>query len=180
MRRIRKVWLMHVSKCYTMEKYVAGIVCISERKLAINDHCPFLVNSHCGITQSSRCPARHVLCAPPYHAKASFVIPFLPLVDKGHIFPEVSPQWRHNDRDGVLNHQPQDCLLNRLFRRRSKKTPKLRVTGLCEGNSPVTGEFPAERPVTRKMSPFDDVIMCYIKRLPRDPWRAWRWDITRI
>ena len=52
-------------------------------------------------------------------------------------------QWRHND--GVSNHQPHDCLLNRLFRRRSKKTSKLRVTGLCEGNSPVTGEFPAQR-----------------------------------
>ena len=38
-----------------------------------------------------------------------------------------------------------DCLLNRLFRRRSKKTSKLRVTGLCEGNSPVTGEFPVQR-----------------------------------
>ena len=37
------------------------------------------------------------------------------------------------------------CLLNRLFRRRSKKTSKLRVTGLCVGNSPVTGEFPTER-----------------------------------
>ena len=37
------------------------------------------------------------------------------------------------------------CLLNRLFRRRSKKTSKLRVTGLCEGNSPVTGEFPTQR-----------------------------------
>ena len=38
--------------------------------------------------------------------------------------------WRHNDHDGVSNHQPHDCLLNRLFRRRSKKTSKLRVTGL--------------------------------------------------
>ena len=38
-----------------------------------------------------------------------------------------------------------DCLLNRLFRRRSSKTSKLRVTGLCAGNSPVTGEFPAQR-----------------------------------
>ena len=28
--------------------------------------------------------------------------------------------------------------------RRSKKTSKLRVTGLCAGNSPVTGEFPAQ------------------------------------
>ena len=31
------------------------------------------------------------------------------------------------------------------FRRRSKETSKLRVTGLCEGNSPVTGKFPAQR-----------------------------------
>ena len=36
-------------------------------------------------------------------------------------------------------------LLNCLFRHRSKKTSELRVTGLCEGNSPVTGEFPAQR-----------------------------------
>ena len=36
------------------------------------------------------------------------------------------------------------CLLNRLFRRRSKKTSKLRITGPCAGNSPVTGEFPAQ------------------------------------
>ena len=54
-------------------------------------------------------------------------------------------QWRHNEHVGVSNHQPRDCLLNRLFRRRSKKTSKLRVTGFCEGNSPVTGEFPAQR-----------------------------------
>ena len=56
-----------------------------------------------------------------------------------------SLQWRHNERDSVSNHQPHDCLLNRLFRCRSKKTSKLRVTGLCEGNSPVTGEFPSQR-----------------------------------
>ena len=54
-------------------------------------------------------------------------------------------RWRHNEYDDVLNHQRFDCLRNRLFRTRSKKTSKLRVTGLCEGNSPVTGEFPAQR-----------------------------------
>ena len=54
-------------------------------------------------------------------------------------------QWHHNERDGVSNHQPHDCLLKRLSRRISKKTSKLRVTGLCAGNSPMTGEFPAER-----------------------------------
>ena len=53
-------------------------------------------------------------------------------------------QWRHNGRGSVSNHQPHDCLLNRLFRRRSKKTPKLRVTSICAGNSPETGEFPAQ------------------------------------
>ena len=54
-------------------------------------------------------------------------------------------KWRHNERDGVSNHQPHDCSLSRLFRHRSQKTAKLRVTGLCEGNSPVTGEFPAQK-----------------------------------
>ena len=53
-------------------------------------------------------------------------------------------QWRHNGHDSVSNHQPHDCLLNRLFWRRPKKTSKLRVTGLCVGNSPGTGEFPAQ------------------------------------
>ena len=57
----------------------------------------------------------------------------------------VSLQWRHNGRDGVSYHQPHHCLLKHLFRRRSKKTLKLRVTGFCAGNSPVTGEFPAHR-----------------------------------
>ena len=53
--------------------------------------------------------------------------------------------WRHSRHDSVSNHQPHDCLLNRLFRRRSKRTSKFRVAGLCVGNSPVTGEFPAQK-----------------------------------
>ena len=53
--------------------------------------------------------------------------------------------WRQNERVGVPNHQPHHCLLNCLFRRRSKKTSKLRVTGLCVGSAPLTGEFPAQR-----------------------------------
>ena len=57
----------------------------------------------------------------------------------------VSLQWRHNERDGVSNHQRLDYLLNCLFRRRSKKTSKIRVTGLCKGNSSVAVEFPAQR-----------------------------------
>ena len=70
-----------------------------------------------------------------------------------------SLQWRHNKLDSVSNHQPHECLLNRLFKAKIKETSKLRVTGLCEGKSPEVGEIPAQRPVTRKVFPFDDVIM---------------------
>ena len=35
------------------------------------------------------------------------------------VFREFPLRWRHNGRDSVWNHQPHDCLLNRLFRRRS-------------------------------------------------------------
>ena len=38
-----------------------------------------------------------------------------------------------------------NCLLIRLFSHRWKETAKLRVAGLFEGISPVTGEFPAQR-----------------------------------
>ena len=82
---------------------------------------------------------------------ASFCVPSLL-----YLFPL---QWRHNERDRVSDHQPHDCLLNRLFRRRSTKTSKLRVTGLCAGN-PVNS--PHKWPVTRKMFPFDDVIMPWL------------------
>ena len=57
---------------------------------------------------------------------------------------QISNQ-HYSGRDGVSNHQPHDCLRNRLFRHTSKKTSKPCVTGLCEGNSPVTDEFPAQR-----------------------------------
>ena len=53
-------------------------------------------------------------------------------------------RWSQNGRDIISGHQPHDCLLNRLFRHRSKKTSKLRVTGLRVGNSQGTGEFPAQ------------------------------------
>ena len=61
------------------------------------------------------------------------------------LIPKISLQWRHNEHDSVSKHQPHDCLLSGLFKHRSKKTSKLRVTGLCAGNSPGTGEFPAQR-----------------------------------
>ena len=72
-----------------------------------------------------------------------------PLGDHTNAHQSCQWRWRHNECDGVSNNQPDDCLLNRLFRRRTKKTSKLRVTGLS----------PCKRAVTRKMFPIDDVIM---------------------
>ena len=72
-----------------------------------------------------------------------------------YLLPRVPLEWRHNGRDGVSNHRPHQCLLNRLFSHRSNKTSKLRVTGLFVGNWIPRPKWP----VTRKMFPFDDVIM---------------------
>ena len=70
---------------------------------------------------------------------------FLPIV-------LCSLHWRQNEWDGVSNYRRLDCLLNRLFRRRSKKTSKVRVIGLCEGNSSVTDDFPAQRASDAKIA----------------------------
>ena len=63
--------------------------------------------------------------------------------------------------DGVSNHQPHDCLLNRLFRRRSKKIQKLWVTDPRVGNLLVSGEFLAQLASNAEKFPFDDVIVIY-------------------
>ena len=80
--------------------------------------------------------------------------------------------WRHNERDSVSNHQPRDCLLNRLFRRRPKKTSKLRVTGLFEGNSPVTGELP-----TQRSSNTENVSICWRHH---ENLRHWEWWVYAL
>ena len=54
-------------------------------------------------------------------------------------------QRLHNERLGVSNHRRLDCLLNRLFKRLSKETSKLHITGLCEGNPLVIGGFLSQK-----------------------------------
>ena len=88
-----------------------------------------------------------------------YVIPFI-----GHDFSfmfRLTLHWHHDGPDGVSNHQSHDCLLKRLLRCRSKKTSKLRVTGFCAGNSRWPVNSPHKWPVTRKVLPFDDVIIKY-------------------
>ena len=82
----------------------------------------------------------------------------------------MSLQERPNERYGVSNHRHPDCLVSRLFRRTSTKTSKLRVTGLCEWNPPVTAHSPHKGPVMRKKFPFDNVITKYGMRFWSPEW----------
>ena len=45
------------------------------------------------------------------------------------------------------------------------------LLAICAGNSPVTGEFPAQRPVTRGLDVFFD--LCLNKRLSKQCWGWW-------
>ena len=81
-------------------------------------------------------------------------------------------QWRHNERDGISNHQPHDCLLNHLFRCRSKKTSKLHVTVLCAGN------YPHKEPVMQKILPFVDIVMLHVECAGLIGWYGYRWNLV--
>ena len=60
-------------------------------------------------------------------------------------FSKITLQWCHNERDGVSNPQFRDCLLNRLFTRRSKKNIKApRHWHLC-GEYIGDREFPTQK-----------------------------------
>ena len=108
----------------------------------ISNHRPFdcLFNSRCGPTSTKQ--------------QSPYYWPFVRGIHRWSVnSPHKGPcspaekktlRCRHNELDGVSDHQPHDCFLNRLFGRRSKKTSKLRITGLCVGNSPGTGEFSAQ------------------------------------
>ena len=52
-----------------------------------------------------------------------------------------------------------------------------RVTGLCAGNSPVPGEFPTQRPVTRSIDVFFDLRLN--KRLSKQSWCWWLETLSR-
>ena len=61
------------------------------------------------------------------------------IIHRGRQGPTI--QWRHNERDGVSNHM-RSLFARPFVQEEIKKTSKLRVTALGEGNPPVTGGFP--------------------------------------
>ena len=81
---------------------------------------------------------------------------------KLHVY-DLSLQWRHNGHDGVSNHQPRVCLLNRIFRRRSKKHQSSASLAFVWGINQWPVISPHKGPVTWKMVPFDDVIMVMLR-----------------
>ena len=63
------------------------------------------------------------------------------MLSQRFLYPSL--RWRHNERDSVSNHQPHDCLLNRIFRRRSKEIIK------APRHWPLCGEFTGDRWIPR-------------------------------
>ena len=92
---------------------------------------PAQVSEFMLVTRSEICDSHLAICSP--------------CAQKSQKSGKVPLKWRHIEHDSVSNHRRLDGLLNCLFGHRSKKTPKLRVTGLCEGNPPVTSGFSPHR-----------------------------------
>ena len=67
-------------------------------------------------------------------------------------------RWRHNGCDSVSNHQPDDCLLNRLFSANQRKHQSSASLAFVRGIHRDRWIPRKKGPVTRKMVSFDDVI----------------------
>ena len=127
-----------------MPHYMRTVVCV-------------IVNAHTSISCACKCVMYHIVCI--YVNVQSHDKPFIDrqFSDNAQVFKcsfaALLTIFHRNFNTVdislcfnsiISNHQPQHCLLNRLLRRRPKKTSKLRVTGLCAGNSQVIGEFPKQ------------------------------------
>ena len=104
-----------------------------------------------------------------------------------YLFWQMSLQWRHTERDGISNRRGLDCLLNRLFGRRSKKHQSSASLAFVRGNHRWPLNSPHKGPVTRIMFPFDDVIMAIYKmavnKLIRNShgiWVHWKCSVLLV
>ena len=76
----------------------------------------------------------------------------------------MSLQWRHNEHDGVSNHQPHDCLLYIQAQMKENKHQRDASLAFVMGIHRWPVNSPHKGPVTRKMFPFEDVIVYYDSR----------------
>ena len=84
-------------------------------------------------------------------------------------------QWRHNERDGVSNHQPRDSLLYSGAGQRKHQSSASLVFVWGIPRWPVNS--PHKRPVTRKMFPFDNVIMKKAEIINELRGFSWYWGV---
>ena len=113
------------------------------------------------------------------HFDLTQVVEILPHVRQG----PTSLHWRHNEYVGVSNHQPQGCLLNRLLRRGSKKTSKLRVTGVWipRTNGQLRGKcFHLMTSSSRATYSISWVLMSWRRKEPghQQPWYLLCWTVS--
>ena len=88
-----------------------------------------------------------------------------------------SLQWRQIEHNGVSNHRRLEGLFHRLFRRGSQKHQNSTSLAFVEGIHQCPMESPHKRPVTRKMFPFDNVIMWSYLSALRGCWDPHRTTI---
>ena len=70
----------------------------------------------------------------------------------------ITLQCCHNERDGISNHQPHDCLLNRSGADQRKYQSSLSLA-FVRGIHRWPVNSPHKGPVMQKMFPFDDLFM---------------------
>ena len=85
-----------------------------------------------------------------------------------------SLQWCHNERDGVSNHQPHDCLLNRYSGADHRKHQSSASLAFVWGIHRWSVNYPHKGPVTRKMFPFGYIIMDALSGSFFADWNSWR------
>ena len=128
----------------------------SDQYLIINHPMVFAIYAALWICTDSN----HCYKMPTKHISSLIHLYFLFFhLENSHLWWRFALQWGHNERDGVSNHQPHDCLLNRLFRHRSKKTSSFASLAFVRGIHRWPVNSPHKGPIKRKMFPFDDIIM---------------------
>ena len=71
----------------------------------------------------------------------------------------ISLQWRHNERDGVLNNRRLDYLLNLFSGADQRKHQSFASLTLVRGIHRWPVDSPHKGPATQKIFPYDDVIV---------------------
>ena len=134
-------------KCIRIHKWEKKLISNKQYTYIISNLEPVLISHETGLIVKPHEVSEPLHC---YFLNSCLILKYRKIIATGR---------RLRSLNNVSNHRRLDCLLNRLFSRTSMITSQLRVTGLCERNSPVAGDSYHKGPVTRKTFTFDDVII---------------------